>query len=275
MPATRFGLFDLLLPQYIAGMQFPDYIHRYLSLLGIDELNSTYDDANILYTGIASFEGDGSGNDIVHEEPTGATFTWNRKNIQFRLLIPRNGAEYIDLAANHIPQSDKLPQVSALLNSLKPDPDADMDLIPITVTDFPGTAYRLEILLDALNFTLGEEWKPGVLSTADNRAKIDPDHANERVQIKLPKVLLSYSQGDNANDLNPNFALEGWGIAGFDAPADIAMGELIRMSHPIAVHQSEHIAFSIDQIIVDLSENATPPELLEHFGVDQGWKGVL
>lgn len=275
MPATRLGLFDLLAPQYVAGLQFPDYIHRYLSILGIDELNTTYDDNNILYTGLASFEGDGSGNDIVHEEPSGANFTWNRRNIQFRLLIPRDGAEFIDLAANHAPQTDKLPQVSAFLNSLKPDPDADMDIAPLPITDYPGSAYRLELLLDALNFTLGEEWKPGVLSTADNRAKFDPDHAGERVQIRLPKVLLSYSQGDNANDLTPKFALEGWGIAGFDAPADIGMGELIRMSHPIAVHQSEHVAFSIDQIIVDFSENATPPELLEHFGVDEGWKGVF
>ena len=266
-------MFDLLAPQYVAGLQFPDYIHRYLSLLGVDELQTTYDDGNILYSGIASFEGDGSGNDVVHEEPSGATFTWNRRNIQFRMLMPRDGAEFIDRAANSS-TSGKLADVSAFLNTLKPLPDADMDVLPLPVIDFPGSTYRLELLLDALNFTLGEEWKPGKTDTADNRIKIDAEHSTERVQIKLPKVLISYTQGDDANDLNPAFSIEGWGIAGFDAPADVAMGELIRMSHPIAVHQSEHVAFSIDQIIVDFSENATPPELLDHFGVDEGWKGI-
>ena len=274
MAATRIGLFDLLAPQYVAGLQFPEYIHRYLSLLGADELQTLYDDRNVLYTGTASFEGDGSGNDVVHEEPGGTKFTWNRRNILFRLLVPRDGAEFIDRAANHLPATDKLPDVSSFLNTLKPTPDTDMDTLPVPVIDFPGSAYRLELLLDALNFTLGEEWKPGRIDPADNRVRIDSEHATERVQIKLPKVLLSYSQGDNANDLNPQFSLEGWGIAGFDAPADVEMGELVRMSHPIAIHQSEHVAFSVDQIIVDFSENATPPELLDHFGVDEGWKGV-
>lgn len=273
MSATRIGLLDLLLPQYIAGPQYPEYIHRYLSLLGVDELHTIYDDGNILYTGIASFTGDGSGNEVVHEEPSGARFTWNRINIQFRLLVPRDGAEFIDRAANSS-SSGKLPDVSSFLNTLKPLPDVDMDTLPLPAIDFPGSAYRLELLLDALNFTLGEEWKPGKTDPADNRIRIDGEHSTERVQIKLPKVLLSYMQGDNASDLNPQFAIEGWGIAGFDAPADVEMGELIRMSHPIAIHQSEHVAFSVDQIIVDFSENATPPELLDHFGVDEGWKGV-
>ncbi len=274
MSVARIGLFDLLAPQYVAGIQFPDYIQRYLAVLGVDELHTTYDNENILYTGIASFEGNGSGNEVLHEEPGGATFTWNRRNIQFRLLIPRNGAEFIDRAANHLPATDKLPQVSSFLNALKPAPDADMDIAPVPVTDYPGSTYRLELLLDALNFTLGDEWKPGRIASADNRARIDSDHATERIQIKLPKVLLSYSQGDNADDLNPQFAIEGWGIAGFDAPADVEMGELVRMSHPIAIHESEHVAFSVDKLIVDFSEDATPPELLEHFGVDEGWKGV-
>lgn len=237
-------------------------------------MQTLYDDGNILYTGIASFEGDGSGNAVVHEEPNGTRFTFERRNILFRLLVPRDGAEFIDNAANS--SSDgKLPNVSSFLNTLKPIPDADMDTLPAPVTDFPGSGYRLELLLDALNFTLGDEWKPGKIDSADNRVRIDGDHTAERITIKLPKVLLSYSQGDDANDLNPEFELEGWDIAGFDAPADVEMGELIRMSHPVAVHQSEHVAFSIDQIVVDFSENATPPELLEHFGVDEGWRGVF
>jgi hypothetical protein len=50
---------------------------------------------------------------------------------------------------------------------------------------------------------------------------------------------------------------------------------LIRMEPPIAVYQNELIGFSLDRIILDLSEDSTPPEILQHFGVDEAWKGLF
>lgn len=280
MPARKLGIFDLLAPQYLAGIQLPQQVQNYLAVLGIDEFNSFYNDRFVVYTGTSSFEGDGSGTaEVVHEEPNGSRFTWERKNIHFRMMVPRDGAEYVDRAANDFDPSDgtddgKLPVVSALLNDLRPQPDSDMDVVPASVVDFPAVAFRLELLVDVLNFSLGNEWKPGIINTADNRIKIDPAHANERVVISLPKVLISYTQGDDANDLNPTFKIESWGVAGFDAPQDLEMGEIIRMLPAIAVHESEHVAFSIDRVIIDASKDATPPEILEHFGVDEEWEGL-
>ncbi|MDB5203707.1 MAG: hypothetical protein JWQ27_3116 [Ferruginibacter sp.] len=275
MPARKLGLFDLLAPQYLAGIQLPQQVQNYLAVLGIDEFNSFYDDHFIVYSGTASFEGDGSGSaEVVHEDPSGARFTWERKNIQFRMIVPRDGAEFVDRAANS--SSDgKLPAVAALLNDLRPQPDSDMDVLAAPVVDFPAVSFRLELLVDILNFSLGAEWKPGIINPADNRVKIDPAHASERVVISLPKVLISYAQGDDANNLNPTFKIESWGVAGFDAQQDLAMGEVIRMHPPIAVHQSEHVAFSIDRVVIDASKDATPPEILEHFGVDEAWEGIF
>lgn len=279
MAVSRLGLFDLLAPQYLMGLQFSDQVHQYLSLLGIDEFNSFYTGGSVVYAGSASFRGDGSGSaEVVHQDPNGRRFTWERENIQFRMIIPRNGAEFVDNAVNDFNPSDsdddgKLPDASRLLNDLRPQPDADMDLTD-AITDYPAVGFRLELLVDILNFSLGEDWKPGVINPSDNRVKIDAAHANDRVVIRLPKVLISYTQGDNADDLQPVFKIESWGVAGFDAPQDLAMGELIRMEPSIAVHKSEHVAFSIDRVILDASKNATPPEIMEHFGVDEEWEGI-
>lgn len=285
MPVSRLGLFDLLAPQYLAGIQLPQQIHQYLSVLGVDEFNSFYTDSSVVYTGIASFRGEGGGSaEMVYEQPSGSRFTWENEKLHFRMIIPRDGAEFIDEAVNDFSSGDtsKLPDTAALLNDLRAAGNADMDAdtdpstpeIEALVVDYPAVAFRLELLVDILNFSLGEDWKPGMINPSDNRVKIDPDHANERVLISLPKVLFSYTQGDNDDDLQPTFKIESWGIAGFDAPQDLAMGELIRMNPSIAVHKSEHVAFSIDEVIIDASKEATPPQIMEHFGVDEEWEGL-
>lgn len=288
MAVSGLGLFDLLAPQYLVGLQFPPQIDQYLSLLGIDEFNSFYTDKTIVYTGKASFRGDGSGNaEVVHQEPNGARFTWERENIRFRMIIPRDGAEFVDEAVNDFTGTTgngKLPDTAALLNDLRPQPDVNLSMdedqalatseIETVVVDYPSVGFRIELLVDVLNFSLGEDWKPGIINPSDNRVKIDPAKANDRVVVNLPKVLISYTQGDDDDDLKPTFKIESWGVTGFDAQQDLAMGELIRMNPSIAVHKSEHFAFSIDRVIIDASKDATPPEIMEHFGVDEEWEGI-
>jgi hypothetical protein len=46
------------------------------------------------------------------------------------------------------------------------------------------------------------------------------------------------------------------------------------MDPPLAIRKSLRWGFGVDEIVVDLSENGTPPETLDHFGEDQSFKGV-
>jgi hypothetical protein len=271
MALQRLGLFDLLAPQYLVGFDFPEYIHRYLSIISVDELRTQVGPQAVLYSGTCSVNGAGGGTEIVHEAPAGGRFRWNGLNMRFRMSVHRDGAAFIDTVANASSDGD-LPQVAALLNDLRPtEPGA------AGVSDYPGLKFRLELLVDALSFSLGDEWAPGMIHPVTRRVVRDPDprFAGKPVEIRLSKVLLSYSQGDDDNDLEPRFALESWGTSGFDAPHDLAVGEFINMEPGIALHRSNSFAFSLDEVILDVSPETTPPAILEHFGVGEDWKGLF
>ena len=69
---------------------------------------------------------------------------------------------------------------------------------------------------------------------------------------------------DHAEDFaqGPTFAVDSWGSSGFDAPSDLAEGEVITMDPPLAMHTSGRVAFSVPDIALDLSQNNSPAEML-------------
>src|SRR3569623_1262948 len=81
------------------------------------------------------------------------------------------------------------------------------------------------------------------------------------------------TQGEDFSQ-SPSFEFASWGNPGFDAPNDHLEGELGTMDPPLAVHSSGRVAFGIDTLIIDLSEDSTPPEILDHFGTDESFEGV-
>ena len=46
------------------------------------------------------------------------------------------------------------------------------------------------------------------------------------------------------------------------------------MVPPLAIDASGHWAFGVDTIVLDLSSNGTPPEILQFFGTDDSFKGL-
>lgn len=274
--AIKLSIVDLIAPQFLSGLQLPADFQNYLGIMGVDQCETFYTGDTIVYTGQATLDSSGVLNPVTQvASPNGSNFSWDTPKIHFRMMIPRNGARFIHDAVTDNPGGNvNLTQASALLADLLPAAGVAAMEDETLVADYPEVSFRIEILIDVLNFTLGAEWKPGQISSADRRVVIDPARSSERVKIRLPKVLLSYHQGDDPNDLKPELRLESWGVTAFDMAKDLGMGELIRMDPPIAVYENEKIAFSIDRVIIDTSTEATPAEILQHFGVDEEWTGL-
>lgn len=270
MVSTKLGLYELLAPQFLLG--FADYIDKYLSILSVDVLRASNDESGIVYRGSASFGGEGEAlPEPKHEDPSGAVFEWRKDlGIEFRLTIPRDGSRAISDILNSGGPSP-LDQITQELTELF-STFGNFDQTDTNPTEYPGFRFRLELLIPNLTFHLGKSWVPGML---DNNGRVvhDPAYSGKDVRILLPKAVLEYEQGDDPTK-QIKFRFKSWGNSGFDAPSDIEEGEIVTMDPPIALHEKGRWAFSVDQLIVDMSQNHTPPELMRHFGVDETFQGL-
>lgn len=274
MPATHLGLCQLLAPQFLLGFTFPGFIDRYLSILRVKELRTTFDEGGIVYRGLASFSGEGGALPVRrHEDPSGAVLEWEDVNLEFRLSIPRDGSNSINDSVDELAANSASPSHISDIDNLFDDFGAVNQNVEAGVpTEFPGFRFRLELLVSTLTFHLGENWKPGKLEGV--RIVPDPDSEFKDVTFVLPKIVLEYEQGDDPGE-QIRFRLKSWGNAGFDAPSDLQQGELVRMQPEIAIHRDGKCGFGVGQVLLDLSENHTPPEILEFFGTDENFEGVL
>lgn len=284
MPARKISLYDLLSPQFMLGFSFPDYLDRNLRILGIDEIHTTFDEELIVYSGTLVVGGDGAGDlEFVQEEPGGTSLTWNGNKFRFRMTVSRDASPLIDHSINPATNTT-LNNLIDLFQDLRPAGESAADPIGhphsgtalnTTTTDYPGFAFKLEILLDLLNFSLGSDWVAGKIDPVSHQLTRDlnPEYAGKRVRIILPRVVLQYQQGVDLRE-DPEFSINSWGGAGLDAPHDLQVGETIRMNPPIALHKGGDFGFSVDRIIIDNSKETTPSEILQHFGMAENFTGI-
>lgn len=258
---SALGLYRLLAPHFLAGFTFPDEADAYLSQLGVKDLTGTYDSAASVLTGTLTF-GDAP---PVRAVSTGkGGFRWDDIEIRFRLIVPRDGAGFINTAAHDT--TAPLAPLAALLDRFLP-----VDQTVTTATEYPGVRFRLELLLDELHFELSDDWKPGKLD--DNHRIVRDASIPGPTRIVLPKAVLAYEQTDDFQS-PPSFAIVSWGGGGFDAPTELLAGELVRMEPPIAVHRDGRVGFGLGTVVVDLDPNNTPLEILQFFGTDESFEGI-
>ena len=265
-PVRALGLYDLLAPEFLAGFSFPSHIDQYLSLLAVSGLTMTSDDSGVLYTGTVYFP-TGSGNPppaTQHADPSGAIFEWSDVNFQFRLRAWREGSGALKNVVDAISSGSN--NLQALFDNFGTAGSSS------GVSDYPGFRFRLELLVSVLTFHLGSEWVPGTVDSTYHVVK-DTTAASTDVRVLLPKMLLRYEQPEDFSQA-PTFALDSWGSEGFDAPSDLAEGQLVTMDPPLALHTSGRVAFSVQDVVLDLSQNDTPPEILSHFGTGDDFTGI-
>jgi hypothetical protein len=258
------GLYDLLAPQFLLGVNFPEQVDRYLRLARVDDLHASDDGIGTVYRGTVVF---GPAPDArAHRTPGGGVFRWDDVSVRFRLTVPRAAGGFVAAALAASSSDARRAAVTATLNRFAPTAG-----VP---TDYPSPAFRLELFITALTFHLGSDWRPGRLDPATLRLEPDTAAPSTDVRFVLPQVVLAYEQTDNLA-VPPSFALESWGRVGFDAPGDLLAGELVRMEPPIAVHRDGKVGFGVGPVTVDLSPASTPPEILAMFGTDESFTGFL
>jgi hypothetical protein len=261
------GLYDLLAPQFLLGFSFPDYIDKYLSLLSVADFQTTSDDIAVLYTGTVYFPGS-TGTLPKHTDPSGAVFDFHDISFRFRLLIPRTAANLINKSLDDIPSQVFPPSLEPLKDNVFGPAGS-----PSGPSDYPGVAFQLELLVNLLTFHLGPHWEPAVQNSDFSISPNPGSPPSTDVRVLLPQILLRYSQVEDFTQ-DPSFEVAAWGNPGFDAPNDLAEGQLATMDPPLAIHSSGRVAFGVDTIILDLSSNGAPPEILQYFGTSDDFKGL-
>ncbi len=260
---SSLGLYELLTPYFLAGAVFDERHDPVLSQLGVVELSSAYDDSAVIHTGTLQL-GAGTPPRLTSRRGS-AGFTWDTARIRFRLTVPRDGAALIDTAIGAAP----VPQLAPLKGLLDQFLPVEQGAAP---TEYPGIRFRLELLLEELNFDLGPDWLPGKL---DSGHRIVKDASiTAPVRLVLPKPVLLYEMGDDSLSTPPTFRLASWGGGGFDAPSSLASGELVRMEPPIAVYKDGKVGFGLGSVVLDLDPDHTPPEILRFFGTDEAFEGL-
>src|SRR5262245_7503304 len=183
--------------------------------------------------------------------------------LDFELIVPRVASQKVATAAAAIGQAG-LGNTGPVLNAY--------DNIPgdAPLSDYPTTGFTIDLLLT------GVVLRPPFLRGAkrDPNGQLVPDPQNEKVKITLPRLKFRLVQG--SGNLDPITAtLLSAGASGLDDPGDTAVAELIKMDPPYAfIGPSQVVGFGFRSGTLDLSDQATPPDVLSQFGFDESWTGL-
>ena len=275
------GLFDLLSPYFLTGIDLGPVFHTLLATVHVDEVDSCFDESGVAVWGLArldlsqatsqfsigpnglSASASAQTGSSTQPGPKGAVWDWHDVTFQFRITAPRSASSMI---ANALQTLSGAGQLFSNLTSVF---TAWGGSSTPQVTDYPNLQFELDLMLTLatvhLPFLTGAQLDPsGVLK---------PDPANSDVRLVLPKILVTLTQDGTLGHLN--FILDSWGAETIDDPADTGEAQLIQMLPPYAlVGDTGTFGFGFDKAVLDLSDNHTPPELLSQYGVGDNWQGV-
>lgn len=274
------ALADLVVPYLLRGENLGPQ-HAALSVIRVVQWETAGDDFGVAIRGRCEFNGyaridtnnGGLRIDAGVDEAAPAfdpaqrtpVFDIRETSIEFELFVPRAGSSIVAAGATSIASAAFTPVRDVL----------DMwDTLPLDPApgDYPGTAFTLDLILKAPSL------RPPFLHPAklNNQGLLEPDPGVREVELTLPRLRFRLTHG-NAAGSQLTFDLVSAGVAGLDDPGDIGVAELISMRPPYAfVGGANDRVFGIGfrSAVLDLSNESTPPALLEKAQVGDDWTGL-
>ncbi|MDP9072866.1 MAG: hypothetical protein M3N98_01605, partial [Actinomycetota bacterium] len=269
------ALFDLIAPYLLLGKNLGP-IHAALSVLAVDSYQEGIAEGGVVVRGIAHFHGDAGG----FFDPANGTFGANAANteghpkddpgrrdpwfdirdthVDFNLVARRHASQIVATGAAGLPAA-----TAGVLSALDPPPGPDP-------SDYPNTEFTLDLVLTSVvlrpPFLVGAKLRPDGL--------LEPDADHKSVTFTLPKVKLRLAQGSTVGS-QLTLDLVSLGASGLDDPGDLGVVDFVTMDPPYAfVGDSRVVGFGFRSAVLDLSDGATPPDVLSQFGFDESWQGL-
>jgi hypothetical protein len=239
-----------------------------LDYLSVEELFTSVDENSIVYRGSAKFGGDGRASPSLPSaqslsSPGGQELSWIDNMVAFRLTVPRRspGASF-DTTGLLGPELADLQALNTLLRNLADGPGAQ-------VSDVPGSDFRLELLIRTVRLTLPPDRFIPARVGADGWLEPDPNF--KAVVFEFPRLAFVLEQLGEPGDLD--VTLRSWDSPGFDDPGDVDTARFFTLTPPLFLHSSRRVGFGIERLVADFSDNVTPPEILEQFGIGDDFNG--
>ena len=275
---ANLALADLVAPYLLRGENL-GINHAALSVIRVTRFETSADDFGTVIRGSAEFDGSGLFDPAVGLKIVGKNeasppfdpdkrepvFDWNETSIDFELFVPRDGSLIIGQGASTITASSfsQTRDVLDVLDTLPVDP---------APSDYPSSGFTLDLILNAPSV------RPPFMHPAkmDDRGLLIPDGELKEVAIILPRLRFRLSHG-NPLDSQLSFQLVSAGSSGLDDPGDIRIADLIEMKPPYAFFgdKDDHVyGIGFRRAVLDLSNDTTPPEIIDKFGFGDDWSGL-
>jgi hypothetical protein len=239
-----------------------------LDYLSVEELLTSVEENAIVYRGSAKFGGEGRASPTLPAaqtliSPGGQELSWLDNMVAFRLTVPRRSLGVaFDTTGLIGPELADLQALNALLQNFADTPGSP-------VSDVPGADFRLELLIRSVQLTLPPDRFIPARVAADGWLEPDPNF--KAVLFEFPRLAFVLEQQGEPGNLDVR--LRSWDSPGFDDPGDVDTARFFTLTPPLFLHSSRRVGFGIERLVADFSDNVTPPEILEQFGIGDDFNG--
>ena len=277
---ANLALADLVSPYLLRGDNLGAY-HAALSVIRVTKYSVGSSDDGISIRGRAEFNGKGlidigqgrlqiAGSTSEAAPPfdpqrRSPVFDLAETSLDFEIFVPRDGSLIVGQGAATIAAAG-FAATKAVLDV--------WDTLPVdpAPSDYPSSGFTLDLIVNAPSI------RPPFLHPAkmNDRGLLEPDTSVKEVSLSLPRLRFRLAHG-NPIGSQLRFDIVSFGAEGLDDPGDIGEAELIAMMPPYAFiggPGDRVVGIGFRKAVLDLSNNATPPEIIDKFGFGDDWSGL-